>query len=201
MTLQEVKENFIVDVATELFFERPVSSVTIKDIAEKAGVGEMTVYRYFGKKQNIVLAVAMKLQKEILSYFDLSKGNSGFEKISIFYNSFLRIFEESNKHYGFIREFDSYMLEMNDGGSLSGYEASIDQFKDMFLAAYSLGLEDKSVKEIENIDMFYYASTHALLEVCKKLSYGGILEQDKRIVKEQEIKTLIDIFLNRLQNS
>ena len=47
MSLQELKSNFIVDVAEKLFFERSIFNVTIKDIAERAEVGEMTVYRHF----------------------------------------------------------------------------------------------------------------------------------------------------------
>lgn len=199
MTLQEVKENFIIDVATELFFERPVSSVTIKDIAEKAGVGEMTIYRYFGKKQNIVLAVALKLQKDIYRYFDMSNGSNGFEKLSIFYNSFLKIFVESTKHYGFIKEFDSYMLDNSDDNNLYGYESSLDSFKEKYLLAYEEGLKDGSVKKVDNIEMLYFSSTHALLELCKKLSYGGLLPQDKKIEKHQEIETLINIFLQYLK--
>lgn len=201
MTLQEVKENFIVDVAKDLFFSNSLFNVTIKDIAEKAGVGEMTVYRYFKKKQNIVLAVALKLQKEISSYFDLSKGNNGFEKLSIFYNSFLRIFKESIEHYNFIREFDSYMLEFKDEGGLDNYETSLDDFKHVFFNAYELGLKDGSVRLINNIEMFYYASTHSLLELCKKLSSGGLLKQDERLESHQEIQTLIDVFLTHLKNS
>ena len=51
MGLKELKNNFIIDVAASLFLERSISSVTIKDIAERAEVGEMTVYRHFQKKK------------------------------------------------------------------------------------------------------------------------------------------------------
>lgn len=202
MTIQDAKENFIIDVAKDLFLSRSISLVTIKDIAKEAGVGEMTIYRYFGKKRTIVILVAMKLQKEVASYYDLSKGNTGLEKLEIFYNSYLNIFNDSSYLYQFINEFDSYMIESNEGQSLSDYEESLIPFKKAYLDAYELGLNDKSIREIGNIDVFYYASTHALIELCKKLSHGeGLLEQDKRIEKQTEIKTLINIFLSYLKNS
>ena len=202
MTLQELKQNFIIDIATKLFFERSISSVTIKDIAVEAGVGEMTVYRYFGKKQNIVLAVAMKLQREVASYFDLSKGKTGFEKLSIFYNSYLKVFMSSPAHYRFINEFDAYMLEFNDNAELENYESSIDEFKNVYISAYEEGLKDQTVRSIDNIKLFYYTTTHSLLELCKKLSLNtGLLTQDKKSVKYQEIETLISVFLDYLKNS
>ena len=201
MTLQQVKENFIVDVATKLFFEDSIFNVTIKDIATAAGVGEMTVYRYFGKKQNIVLAVAIKLEKEILSFFDLSDEKTGFDKLKVFYNSYLKIYKKSPKHYTFIRDFDTYMLDFKEEGGLEGYEKGIDTYRQMFFEAYELGLKDGTVKTHENIETFYYASTHSLLELCKKMSYEGLLSQDDKIVKYEEIHMLIDVFLDSLSNS
>ena len=203
MGLKEAKVNFIIDVATDLFFKHSISLVTIKDIANEAGVGEMTIYRYFGKKQNIVLAVTMKLQDEIATnYFDLSKGNTGFDKLNIFYHSYLDVFINSPRHYQFIKEFDAYMFENSEPNQLEGYEDALGRFKDYYIEAYELGLKDKSVKEVENIEMFYYASTHSLLELCKKLSFGeGLLSQDIKIEKRLEIQTLIDIFINSLKNS
>lgn len=200
MTLQEVKENFIVDVATKLFFDNSIFNVTIKDIAQEAGVGEMTVYRYFGKKQNIVLAVAMKLEKEILGFFDLSDETTGFDKIKVFYNCYLKVFKKSPKHFTFIRDFDTYMLDFKAEAKLQGYEEGLDAYKHMFFDAYELGLKDETVKPIDNIEMFYYASTHSLLELCKKMSYEGLLSQDQKIERTDEIRMLIQIFLDSLKN-
>ena len=89
MSLKDVKMNFLVDIATDLFICRSIQDVTIKDIAVSAQVGEATIYRYFGKKQAIVVYAAMKLQKEVNTlYFKLSEGRTGFEKLKIFYLSF-----------------------------------------------------------------------------------------------------------------
>ena len=72
MSLKDLKLNFIVDVATDLFITQGIEKVTIKDIAVKAGVGEATIYRYFGKKQAIVAQSVLKLQNIVAtSYFKL----------------------------------------------------------------------------------------------------------------------------------
>ena len=203
MGLKELKTNFIVDVATSLFLERSISSVTIKDIAEKADVGEMTVYRYFQKKQNIVLAAVLKLERDITKfYFDLSRGNTGFEKMQIFYNSYISIFNDKPHYYQFIKEFDLYMYENGSQELLEGYQEKLDAFKVAFLAAYEEGLKDGSIKKLDNVSVFYFATTHALLELCKKLSYKeGLLSQDLKIEKKEELKVLVGIILNQLKQS
>ena len=203
MGLKELKNNFIIDVAASLFLERSISSVTIKDIAERAEVGEMTVYRHFQKKTNIVLAVVLKLEKQIInSYFDLSEGKTGYEKLQKFYNSYVSIFEDKPHYYQFIKEFDLYMYENGSQELLEGYQAELDAFKAAFLQAYEEGRKDNSVREINDISTFYFATTHSLLELCKKLSFkDGLLSQDLKIGKVEEIKVLVNIILNQLKQS
>ena len=79
MSLKDAKVNFLVDIATDLFMCRSIQEVTIKDIAIAAQVGEATIYRYFGKKQALVVQSAMKLQSIVSSgYFILKDEMNGY---------------------------------------------------------------------------------------------------------------------------
>ena len=201
MSLKEAKINFIVDIATDLFMCRSVSEVTIRDIAISAQVGEATIYRYFGNKQNLVMKVAMKLQNIVSEgFFRLEKGKNGFEKLALFYESYYEIFNKHPDFYKFLNEFDAYIaVEKSD--DMNPYENAIDQYKAFYMKAYELGLKDGSVKKQKDIDMFYFSTTHALLELCKKLAFKkAVLNQDKQIEKDSEIKCLIDIILVSLNN-
>ena len=201
MSLKEVKINFIVDIATDLFMCRSVSEVTIRDIAISAQVGEATIYRYFGNKQNLVMKVAMKLQNIVSEgFFRLEKGKNGFEKLALFYESYYEIFNKHPDFYKFLNEFDAYIaVEKSD--DMNPYENAIDQYKAFYMKAYELGLKDGSIKKQKDINMFYFSTTHALLELCKKLAFKkAVLNQDKQIEKDSEIKCLIDIILVSLNN-
>ena len=202
MGMKDFKIDFILQTATSLFMTSGIADVTIKDIADAAEIGEATVYRYFGTKTNIVVASALKLGKETYEvFFDLSKGKTGYDKLEIFYNSYLNVFKKSPSHFYFIKEFDAYMCAHSEI-SLDEYEKSLDLFKNDFMNAYKLGLSDGSIKEVKQIEVLYYSTTHALLELCKKLSMKkGVLEQDKSIKKNSEIKCLINIILSSLQNA
>ena len=195
MTLKDVKINFLVDMATDLFMARSVNEVTIRDIAVAAQVGEATLYRYFGNKQNIVVHAAMKLQGIVSKdYFKLEKGKTGYEKLVLFYESYYQIFKNHANFYKFLSEFDAYMSGENSD-VINPYEAAIDLYKEHYMEAYKLGLKDGSIKEQKDIEMFYFSTTHALLELCKKLANKAVLNQDTRIEKTTEIQCLIDIFL------
>lgn len=199
MGLKDVKKNFLIDIATDLFICRSIQEVTIKDIAISAQVGEATIYRYFGKKQTLVVESAMKLQKEVdAESFKLDEGKNGFEKLKIFYLSYLQIFDSHPEFFKFINEFDAYMAgEQVD--ELDTYESVVGQYKTTFMHAYELGIKDGSVKAQNNVEMFYYSTTHALLELCKKLSIkGAVLSQDNVIEKRAQIQCLVDIILSAL---
>ena len=201
MSLKDAKVNFLVDMATDLFMTRSISEVTIKDIAVSAQVGEATIYRYFGSKQNIVVHAAMKIQSIVSKdFFNLEKGKNGYEKLKVFYESYYEIFIKHPNFYKFLSEFDAY-VSVEDSSITNPYESAIDSYKNFYMDAYELGLKDGSVKKQNNIEMFYFSTTHALLELAKKLAFKkAVLNQDNRIEKTSELQCLIDIILGSLNN-
>ena len=199
MSLKDAKQNFLVDIATDLFMCRSIQDVTIKDIAVSAQVGEATIYRYFGKKQTLVVQAAMKLQQAVnAESFKLNEGKNGFEKIKIFYLSYLQIFDSHPDFFKFINDFDAYMAG-EQGDEMDSYESVVGQYKTAYMKAYQEGLKDGSIKAQNNIEMFYYSTTHALLELCKKLSIKkAVLSQDNVVKKRAQIQCLVDIILSAL---
>ena len=199
MTIKDAKTNFIVDETLALFFERSISDVTVHDIAARAGVGEATVYRYFSTKQNLVCAVATKLEKQIYeTYFDLSSAENGYKKLELFYKSYLTIFNSHREFFKFINEFDAYMLSEGKTDNAE-YESGLDMFKTLCSDAYAQGVSDGSITPVKDWNTFYYSTTHAMLELCKKLSNPDIVRQDVSANKEEEVATLTEIILYKLK--
>ena len=201
MSLKNAKINFLVDMATDLFMARSINEVTIKAIAVAAQVGEATIYRTFGSKQNIVLQAAMKLQGIVSQeFFKLEQGKTGYEKLALFYESYYETFLKHPNFYKFLNEFDAFVSLVQPDSS-SNYETAIEGYEEQYMKAYELGLEDGSIKPQKDIKMFYFSTTHALLELCKKLAFKkAVLNQDTRIEKNSEIKVLIDVILTSLNN-
>ena len=200
MSLKDAQINFLVDMSTDLFMARSISEVTIKDIAITAQVGEATIYRYFGSKQNIVVQAAMKIQGIVSTdFFNLDKGKTGFEKLNLFYKSYYDIFVKYPKFYKFLDEFDAF-VSVENCSTINPYESAVDAYKNFYMDAYKLGLKDGSIKEQADIEMFYFSTTHAILELAKKLAAKkAVLNQDTKIEKTSELQCLIDVILNALK--
>ena len=196
---KHAQEIVMAEETTKLFLEKSINEVTIKDIANHIGIGEATIYRHYKNKSNIVLSVARYLMNKIAhQFFDLENGSTGYEKIRSFYLSFLNIYKENPAYYKFVNELDAFMVTNSDK-DIASYEADIDQFKNKFDEIYQLGLKDGSIKEIKDIDVFYFSTTHALLGLCKKLSDKDIISQDAKLDKAREIEVLIETILYRFK--
>ncbi len=196
MTIKDAKLNFIIDVATELLLERHIATVTIKDIADRAGVGEATIYRYFKQKQNLVCAVAEKLQTQVFRDYFAPISGSGYAKMEAFFGAYSKIFAEHREFYRFIGDFDAYILSENLSVEQS-YSDGIDQFRNLFLSAYRQGIADGSIRKLDtDPEVFYYATAHAMLALCKNRSVEReIVRQDTVVDKQLEINEMKRVIL------
>lgn len=200
--MSKLKENtlsFIVEEAKKLFLSSSINEVKMKDIASYVGIGEATLYRYFETKENIVMRVAVKMAEEIHNEFYLFKADeSGFKQIEQFYNVYLEVFQRNRRYFKFIKELDAFVLTIK-AVEKSEYQEEIDIYKEDFKRIYRKGVEDKSIKELEDPETFYYASTHSLMNLCTSLSSESRIEQDDKINKIKEIKLMISLILNSLK--
>lgn len=199
MGFKDLKRDYIVDSAKKLFLSSSISEITIKDISSVSGLGEATIYRYFKKKENLVLAVSLSIQQDILKV-QFNENGSGLEQIQNFFNLFRDIYVENKNYFKFIAEFDTVYLKNIKNKENKEYSLGLDAFYEIFMKAYELGLKDGSIKENNDIKLYYYTCTHSLLELCKKLaSTESELKQDKEVSKVKEIEYLISLFISVLK--
>ena len=198
--LRQAQENIIAEETAKLFFAKSIVDVTIRDIALQVEIGEATIYRRFGNKYNLVLVVAKYLQEKVFAQHFNFKADTGYDYLKKFYESFLNIYKETPEYYKFINEFDAFVTN-NVNENMTSYEEGIDAFRQSFIEAYKKGLEDGSVENIQDVDSFYFATTHSLMGLCKKLADRNILAQDYNLDKTKEIQVLIDTILYRLKKN
>ena len=190
----------IIDSATVLFLEKGFNQTTIKDIALSANLGEATVYRHFATKEDLLLSVSVLLSQKILDdSFQKTEGQNGYSLIAKFYELFLIIFKDNKNYYRLLNDID-LVLTSHKELDQKKYSDLLLKYKDYFLEVYQKGIEDKSLRTINNLIEFYYATTHAIMSLAKKLALDAVLEQDLTINKELELKTLIDIILSYIRS-
>ncbi len=198
-TISKDKHELLPATAARVFLARGIEEATIREIATELGVGEATLYRHYKTKAQLSILAAGYLQEEIMSsYFPQGSALHGMEGLKAFYGIFFQVFENHPEYYRFLDEFDVFIASYPEGDKVS-YEAGLDRFKDIYLSFYKEGVQDGAVHEIDDIEAFYFASTHAMLSLCKKLASQSVISQDSRIDKVHELKVFIEMVLYRLE--
>ena len=188
-----------VAAAAKLFMERGIEDVKMTDIADESGVGVATLYRYFGTKPRMVTEVMTYLWEEITQLFsgvfDSPEflGQTGLKQLNDLMRMFIVLYQAHTDFMKLVGEFDRYIIrEQIPKSELADYEQAIVNFYPVPEHAYKQGLEDGTVREIENFKLFYITYAHALLEMCKKFVMGELLPSDDFTTAEQELMTLIE---------
>ncbi len=198
-TISQDKHDALPGVAARVFLSRGIEETTIREIAQELGVGEATLYRHYKNKAQLAILAANYLQEQILaSYFNEHLSGSGFDGLKAFYKVYEGVYLNNPEYYRFLDQFDIFIANYPEGDKNS-YETGLDHFKDIYFSIYKQGLEDGTVNEIENIESFYFASTHATLSLCKKLASQSVIAQDYRIDKSKELSVFIETVLYRLE--
>ena len=200
--LKEARRKAIVEEAKKLYLEKGVEQVTIADLANHLSIGEASLYRYFGKKQVLVVEAAIMTWQEILEKMtNLPMKPTGFENLEDFYGFFLSIFHEHPEFFQFVEDFDALIAkEPLSDQLLTAYEEVILSIKKRFDDFYVKGIQDGSVQCDMDPDIFYFSTSHSLLGLCKKLANRkGLLKYEDRIDKSAQIESLITIFLKHIK--
>ena len=201
-SIKEIHKQIIIDKSVKLFIKDGINNVTMTDIAKDIGVGEATLYRYFGRKQNIVLLGAVTLWDTLCKEYLLTdSGLTGYEKMEAFYYAFLKAYKEKREYYSFIYEFDSLLVhEKIDKDLLLEYDKLLKKLGQIWQSYFELGQQDHSIYIPDDPYVFYISSTHAVMNLCKKLAMEVTeLKTDNTDIAEQEIEILIKAILKYIK--
>ncbi len=68
----DLKREAILDAAAELMATRPITDISVREIAARAGVPHTLIYRYIGNKQDLERAVIDRTINEVLAFTEAS---------------------------------------------------------------------------------------------------------------------------------
>lgn len=100
------KRQAIINATVTLIADQGFEITNVADIAKKAGVGNGTVYRYFGSKDNLIKEVYMILNAKMLSAWvkDFEVKKSIWERFQIIWNNVLNFYLQHPKEMIFMEQ-------------------------------------------------------------------------------------------------
>lgn len=153
----------IMSIALKLFSRQGYAKATTKQIAEEAGVNEITLFRHFGNKENLFhetlehYVVEMHLDDEIsrlvsqdfeksmcevaADYLEFCKRNKNLYKIQMRLPDDMKKFVKLKMSRGFKRELIKYFQQLKEEGIVKGEpETMAATFINSILGAYTIYL-------------------------------------------------------------
>lgn len=168
MSKQQIRDENrlrVIKVAQDLFIDEGVAVTSVNRIAKEAGLTPMSVYRYFGTKDGLVIAAWRDALSQFYETFmarytkRIETLHTGFEKYLACMDEYTNAYTESPKWYAYTREMLSYAMEENIETELNISDV-FWQFADKeipipALIALREGIADGSIRADIDIHMIY----------------------------------------------
>jgi AcrR family transcriptional regulator len=202
--IRDLQRQIVLEEANKIFISNGINSTSISTLSRKIGIGEATLYRYYHKKENLVVECAiLNIKKLYKEYFvpssDLSNLN-GYQKVAYFFSLYPQIFTNDKGFLSFISEFDSYVLTTSlPSDELKDYGDVYNKIKDSFDAFYHEGEKDGSIRPNLDSDLFYYTMSKGLLLLVRKLSSAPIISSDSLLSAQKQLEEYINVSLYYLK--
>lgn len=198
--LEENKLHFIIKEAKKLMLKSSIDEVTMQVLAKDLGIGEATLYRYFRKKENIVINVAISMWQDISDkYFEIENITddlTGIECVRKYLESFKTLYENDVKFIAFVQNFDTYIQKSGMTiKQLKQYNDLFEQLKNKFKVYYLKGVEDGTIRSDIDPEIYYYSASHSIQNLVIKLASKPIIEADTRVNHLEQIQMAIDAFI------
>ena len=185
----------IINTAFRLFCEQGIEGVPLTLIAKKAQVGENTIYRYFGSKDNLVLEAFVKMWDTIMqnvesvvegvpNYDELS----GYSQIQVWLEGFRQLYLVNREFVLFSYEAKLYLLRQHIRLDSFQQDMMMHSFRGPCLAALDKGKADGSIPvEIDSEDLFYAIWGSIRGYIVKIVIYGELYGEDSPWESRYEI--------------
>lgn len=203
---KEKRRNAILSHAIALFSRQGIEATTMELLAEAAGIGIATIYRYFPTKNDVVVAAVIEAWQEqsrrylpLINSPDFEKLN-GQEQIRYILGIFIDLYDQSPDFLWLLMAFDSYTKgNVISKEQLDSYQQVIIFLKGYAVAALKKGMADQTLHLTKSPELVYFTIFHTMLSLTSKLvCQGNILEMDAWVDGRQELLLLREVLLRGL---
>ncbi|MEA5152509.1 MAG: TetR/AcrR family transcriptional regulator [Oscillospiraceae bacterium] len=178
--LREANTRLVVEKALECFLEQGIEKTRVSEVAQRAGLTERSVFRYFKTKSDLVLAASYLYWNRVTAYIegqlppDGDKTQTGLEDVAQLLVCYSNLYSEHRE--GILFTLDAELV-LNAAGKKheiknrppEPYESS----NGPVARAIRKGLADGSIDPRVDVRVLYYNSYDAILGVMQRMSIGG----------------------------
>ncbi len=174
-----IKRAAFLEEAYRLFCEKTIAPVSLQDIADSAGYGIATLYRYFVNKPSLVVEVAARKWGQYLEE-NLNRrpdpefnGMTAAQVFSYYLDSFLELYRNRRDLLRFNQFFNVYIQsEQIDPEAMKPYMRIMEDLRQRFHIIYLKAQEDHTIRTDEPEEQMFSKTLHLMLAAVTRYAVG-----------------------------
>lgn len=193
----------ILDTAFDIFVEKTIEAVSMGEIAEAAGVGRATLFRYYPSKLELVIEVCGKKWKDVFDKLDESRPISSVGEISaldrlIFtLDSYIVLYQNYKELLCYNDNFNHYVShEGCEEEQLEEFHAALYSVDTRLHMMYAKAKEDKTFRTDIPEEEFMRVTVHSMMTACAYYAGGFIWGSQKERDYTPELLRMKDMILS-----
>lgn len=188
---KQEKFDHILETGFKLFAENGIGAVTMTDVSKAAKVGDVTLYRYFTTKTDLVVAIATRKWKEFIEWHnglltsEETAKLTGAEYLKFFIDSFLELYRNHKDILSFNYEFNAFVkgAEWTDEQK-QPYLQMVGALSEQFHELYERGTKDGTLNTDIPEQTMFSSTFHIMLAAVTRYAAGLAVVNESDTEKE-----------------
>lgn len=193
----------IIDAAFQIFVEKKIEAVSMGEIAELAGVGRATLFRYYPNKLELVIAVCAAKWKEYLDALDAKRPLTSIgdipaiDRFTFTLDSYIDMYQHHKDLLQYNDNFNHYVThEGVEEKQLEEFHASLYSVNTRLEWMYEKAKEDHTFRTDIPREEFFRVTVHTMMTACTYCASGFIWGSEDNKDYTSELLRIKEMILN-----
>ena len=202
----ERRRKQLIETGFRLFSEEGIENVTLQRVADEAGVGIATLYKYYLNKERLVIAISKSIWSSVWQRTLGARGADGlaeltaYEGIALYADAIIMIYREHPQFLRFSGEYKNFIRtgkteEKHLEEKLREHLDELEPIRQLFHRMYERARTDHSIRmDIPEQELFTTV-TITMLSVAERYAQGLVWADDHREDQTQKLAYVKEMIL------
>ena len=161
---RDTRKEIIINAAQRVFAIKPFDKVSVREIADEAGIGTSTIYTYFPNQEALFVETALRDANVLIEELDNVIGNNSVSDVEHVIESFIDFISQNDSYFRMMVVFmtQGNLTEESLSKLNSTMRLALDMFDEIFM---NLGYSGN----IRILSRFFFSALNGILVTFRKL--------------------------------
>lgn len=197
-----IRREAVIAAAWKEFCNNGIEATSIQQIADRAGIGVASVYRYYSNKGELAVHSAILNWRKFFEPLTTNalNENTGSSQLQAIMRGYIKLFTDHPEGFLFFEDFDNYISHLDiRPDAMVEYEEEFKRDNELMVKIISLGVEEGSFRT--DIDLHFYnaMASQAVPSLAQKLlKRGHVISEDDTYSAVDQLSLLIETLIQNI---